>query len=65
MTPFVTRLALTWRAEGGLTADGGGGATSVVCRCLSCHAILLLLTGRTEAAAPLLTGDGVRSLATS
>ena len=28
-------------------------------------AILLLLTGRTDAAAPLLTGDGVRSLATS
>ena len=28
-------------------------------------AILLLLTGRTEAATPLLTGDGVRSLATS
>lgn len=28
-------------------------------------AILLLLTGRTEAAAPLLTGDGVGSLATS
>jgi uncharacterized protein (TIGR03083 family) len=27
-------------------------------------AILLLLTGRTEAATPLLTGDGVRSLAT-
>lgn len=27
-------------------------------------AILLLLTGRSEAAAPLLTGDGVRSLAT-
>ena len=28
-------------------------------------AILLLLTGRTEAATPLLTGDGVRSLATT
>ncbi|GIJ50942.1 hypothetical protein Val02_78280 [Virgisporangium aliadipatigenens] len=28
-------------------------------------AILLLLTGRTEAATPLLTGDGVHSLATS
>jgi uncharacterized protein (TIGR03083 family) len=28
-------------------------------------AILLLLTGRTQAATPLLTGDGVRSLATS
>lgn len=28
-------------------------------------AILLLLTGRTEAATPLLTGDGVRSLAAS
>jgi uncharacterized protein (TIGR03083 family) len=31
----------------------------------SISAILLLLTGRTEAATPLLTGDGVRSLATS
>lgn len=29
------------------------------------HAILLLLTGRTGAAAPLLTGDGVRALTTS